>query len=98
MFDEFWTLYPRKIDKKKSQEKYNKAIKDWVSHGLIIDWVKRYAEYCKSIDTHYIKHPSTRLNAWWRDSDYTVKVVSTQWPSNKLQDSHSKDYTAWFTP
>jgi hypothetical protein len=28
MFDEFWTLYPRKIDKKKSQEKYNKAIKD----------------------------------------------------------------------
>jgi hypothetical protein len=62
-FEEFWSYYPRKVDKPKAYKSFKTKFK---KHSLetLIDGAKRYSEYVKRIgtDTKYIKHGSTFLN------------------------------------
>lgn len=60
-FEQFWSVYPRKVDKKKAYTKFKAALK---RHPLekILEGTERYAEYTKGKNPDYIKHASTFLN------------------------------------
>lgn len=70
-FDEFWKVYPRKLDKKKAFEKFKAAAKKH-DPASIIDGAKKYAAECqvKKTDKQYIKHPSSFLNAESFNNDF----------------------------
>lgn len=60
-FEQFWSLYPRKIDKKKAYTKFKTARK---KHSLetILEGTKKYAKTVKDTENKFIKHPTTFLN------------------------------------
>ncbi|MBP3044868.1 hypothetical protein KKR91_01240 [Arthrobacter jiangjiafuii] len=65
-FDEFWSQYPIKRDKKKALVAYKKALKD-ADAQQIRDGAKRYRED-PNRDEAFTKHPTTWLNAGgWED-------------------------------
>ncbi|MED3574524.1 phage replisome organizer N-terminal domain-containing protein [Cytobacillus praedii] len=60
-FEQFWSIYPRRVDKKKAAKSFKKAIK---SHSLevILSGTEKYAKQVEKTDKQYIKHPTTFLN------------------------------------
>lgn len=60
-FEQFWSFYPRKVDKKKAYKAFNTAIK---KHSLetIVEGTKKYAKSVKGKEAQYIKHAATFLN------------------------------------
>lgn len=60
-FEQFWIIYPRKIDKKKAYKSFKTAIKD---HPLqkILEGTKKYAQQVQKEGKNYIKYPATFLN------------------------------------
>jgi hypothetical protein len=63
-FDDFWSAYPRKLDKKKAFEKFKSAAKNH-DPQIIIQGAINYAKQCEAQRTekNFIKHPTTFLNA-----------------------------------
>jgi hypothetical protein len=68
-FNQFWSVYPRPIDKKKAFTKFKVVIK---KHPLetILTGTTRYAQHVKNKDKQYIKHPTTFLNNESFTNDY----------------------------
>jgi predicted transcriptional regulator len=70
-FDEFWSIYPRKVGKKP-------AMKSWKTQGCykdieqILEDVKNRAEYqWKGKDQQFVPHPSTFINQRrWEDTEW----------------------------
>lgn len=62
-FEEFWKVYPRKIEKKQAAKKFNSALKRY-TFEKIMEGTKQYAETLKRSRTEeqFIKHASTFLN------------------------------------
>ncbi|MGM9925163.1 MAG: phage replisome organizer N-terminal domain-containing protein, partial [Bacillus sp. (in: firmicutes)] len=60
-FERFWSIYPRRIDKKKAVKSFKTAIK---KHSLetILSGTEKYAAQSKKTDKQFIKHPATFLN------------------------------------
>ncbi|KOP81984.1 hypothetical protein AMS60_05495 [Bacillus sp. FJAT-21945] len=60
-FEQFWNIYPRKVDKKKAAKSFKTAIKN---HPLeiILAGTEKYAKQVEKTDKQYIKHPATFLN------------------------------------
>lgn len=60
-FEQFWTIYPRKVDKKKAAKSFKSAMKN---HSLetILSGTEKYAKQVQKTDKQYIKHPTTFLN------------------------------------
>ena len=66
-FDEFYTAYPRKGDKRKAEEKWGVAILD-TDPATIIEAAKKYREEKTGVSRNYVKLPSTWLNQrCWED-------------------------------
>jgi len=63
LFLQFWTIYPRKVEKKRALRAWKARLKEKYTPEMLILAAKHYAEYCKknSIEPRYIKHPSTFL-------------------------------------
>ena len=71
-FESFWEIYPRKINKKKAEEKFLKICKDEETFNKIINAVKvqKKTEQWKNIQ--YIPHPTTWLNGErWKNENYS---------------------------
>ncbi len=77
LFAEFWELYPRKVNKKKAQDKYYKLMKDKVEHSAIMDGLKTYLKYIRQNDVkaEYIKHPTTWLNGECWNDELEIKTA-----------------------
>jgi hypothetical protein len=60
-FAQFWSLYPRKLEKKKALTKF-KTVRKNHSLETILEGTKKYAQQVKDTDKQFIKHPSTFLN------------------------------------
>lgn len=60
-FEQFWSIYPRKVDKKKAFKSFKTCLKD---HSLetILNGTTKYAVQVRDTDKKFIKHPSTFLN------------------------------------
>lgn len=74
-FEEFWIAYPLKKWKAKAEERYNQAIKQWISEDLLIQKAKEYAEECeiKQTESRYIKRPEWWINGWRYEDTYLTK-------------------------
>lgn len=73
-FDIFWEVYPNKKSKDIAKKLFDKRIKSWIDPNIIIAWAKRYKLETLWKDKHYIKHPTTRLNAWAREDEQTIDI------------------------
>lgn len=60
-FEQFWNLYPKKLDKKKALKSFTRALKG-NSLETILEGTKRYADFVSGKDPQYTKHASTFLN------------------------------------
>lgn len=60
-FERFWSIYPRKVDKKKAYKSFKTVMKN---HDLetILTGTEKYAKQVEKTDKQYIKHPTTFLN------------------------------------
>ena len=66
-FENFWKLYPKKIEKKKSQVIYEKAIKSGATHQEILEGLNNYLT-SRAVKTGYIANATTWLNGErWKD-------------------------------
>lgn len=69
-FDDFWEVYPRKVNKKKAQQKWEKLEKNDELVDKIISDVRKRLEFkeWKKEEISYIPHPTTYLNGErWED-------------------------------
>lgn len=86
LFNEFWELYPRKINKKKSQSAYNKITKEM--HDIIIDDLKKRVntDLWKKDKGKFVMHPTTYLNGErWNDELVINKSKQVKTVSNKKE-------------
>ena len=62
-FERFWSIYPKKVDKKKAYKSFKTAIKNH-SLEIILSGTEKYVQYLQKsrTDKQYIKHPTTFLN------------------------------------
>ena len=60
-FEQFWMIYPRKVDKKKAYKSFKTALKA-NSLNSILAGTKKYAVQVQKTESQFIKHPSTFLN------------------------------------
>ena len=61
-FDDFWSIYPRRIAKKAAAKKFAIAVQNGADPQKIIDGAKAYADAVKGSDPTFIAHPTTWLN------------------------------------
>lgn len=78
-FEEFWKVYPRKIDKGNAYKKYQTRRKDGYSDEDLILAAINYAEECKNKGTsqEYIKHAKTFLSDSTPFVDYLPKSTGS---------------------
>lgn len=77
-FEEFWTVYPRKLGKGEAYKKYQARRKDGFSDEELLTAAKNYAAECKKrkTESEYIKHPKTFLSDTTPFTDYLPKIPS----------------------
>jgi hypothetical protein len=68
-FDEFWAIFPKKVDKLKAEKLYAVIIKTKRATAAdLLAGAKRYAAAKAGTERRFIKHPTTWLNAGaWLD-------------------------------
>ena len=75
-FDAFWDLYPRKVNKKKSKEKFLKICKDENTFNAIMRGLKKQMNSLQwqKDDGQYVPHPTTWLNGerWLDEVDVSM--------------------------
>lgn len=63
-FDEFWAVYPRRVEKIAAQKAWTTALKrQGVTAALVIAAAGRYAQSMVGKDREYVKHPASWLRA-----------------------------------
>lgn len=75
-FELFWKIYPRKINKKKAEEKFLKVCKNEETFNKIIEAVKLQTKTAQWKDVQYIPHPTTWLNGERWNDEVNVKNKS----------------------
>lgn len=60
-FEQFWSIYPRKIDKKKALKSFNTCLKKYSIENILVG-TEKYAKQVQYTESKFIKHPSTFLN------------------------------------
>lgn len=80
-FDKFWSIYPRKVNKKKALQSWKKIKPDSLLLEKILSAVKKQSSSKQWLDSggKYIPHPTTWLNGRrWEDEEYktTEGIIS----------------------
>ena len=91
-FDQFWSIYPRKVKKKVAFDKFKTARK---KHSLetILTGTKKYVEQTKVEKTpkNYIMHPSTFLNQEAFIDGFEERTEEPNKPSNPQYREFTKE-------
>lgn len=84
-FEEFWSLYPRKVGKKRSFGLWKRRVKQETTADEVLLAAKHYAVYCqeKGLELEYIKHPSTFLSNKLDYEDWVIPPVKQQKKSSE---------------
>ena len=74
-FDDFWSIYPRKKDKKRSRVSFNRLNKQ-----TQLDCIEGVKKYIKEIEVtgrlmEHVKHPSTFINGENWEDEFETEVV-----------------------
>jgi len=68
LFDEFWTLYPKKVSKLAARRRWDQLVRRGHDPLEIINGAKLYALSCRDVHRKWIKNPDGWLNAGkWSD-------------------------------
>lgn len=79
-FDEFWTIYPKKVEKKKAREIWKRR-KLWKFNGKILDDIKTRIDIDQKWKDGYIPNPTTYLNGdRWEDEITEVRHEKSNRP------------------
>lgn len=84
-FDEFWGVYPRKVDKKRARLAFKRLPKKTQEECIngVYNYIKQIE--IKGTEKQYIKHPSTFINGEnWEDEFETEVVVKAKAEDYKL--------------
>ncbi len=86
LFDNFWVLYPRKINKADAKKIFTNIIKKGVvDYETIIIGVKNYNEKCRGQDEKFIAHATTWLNKErWADQYQTAEKPTAENQQSRL--------------
>ena len=68
-FPEFWSAYPRKVDKRDAERAWKAALKRGVDQDHLVQAALRFAENTHGRDKKFIKHPSVWLNKGAYDNE-----------------------------
>ena len=89
-FDEFWSIYPRKVGKQTATAKYKAAVKRAGDEQTVIDGARRLATDPNLPEQKYIPHPKTWLERdGWEDEPL---------PSSAQSQRRENTIDAWSTP
>ena len=68
-FEEWWALYPRKVEKAHAKKAFEKIVREQTSTiDELIAGAAEYAQECETKEYRFIKHPTTWLNrGCWTD-------------------------------
>lgn len=93
-FEEFWNIYPRKIDKGGCYKKYQARLKDGFPFEVMLEAAKNYASECKKYNTEekFIKHGKTFLSDSTPFLDYIKKP---QQESSKVADDNINPFSEY---
>lgn len=83
VFDEFWSIYPRRIAKLAAKRKFEAALRHATAEQ-IIDGARAYASVTATTDMQFIKHPATWLHGGCWEDDMAVvapKAISQSKPT-----------------
>ena len=77
-FDEFWSIYPRKKEKKRARVSFNRLPKKTQSE--CIEGVKDYIKQIEvqGTEPQFIKHPSTFINGENWEDEFETEVIINQ--------------------
>tara|TARA_Y100001973_G_scaffold103238_1_gene170043 strand:- start:9 stop:425 length:417 start_codon:yes stop_codon:yes gene_type:complete len=77
-FDDFWAIYPRKKEKKRAKNYFNKLTKK--TQLECIEGVKMYIKQIEAQGTEkqFIKHPSTFINGENWEDEFEIEVVKVK--------------------
>lgn len=71
-FNEFWSLYPRRVSKRTAQKAWDKETKQ-TAPEVIISGLRRQLLFLQSRDVQFIPHAATWLNQGrWEDETQPV--------------------------
>ena len=93
-FDEFWSIYPLKVGKKKAQQAWVKALAE-ASAEEIVEGARRYREDPNRTPT-FTAHPTTWLNAarWGDDPLPERKLAPEEKKARELEEARKRDQRA----
>lgn len=87
-FDEWYSIYPKKVERKKAEQAYLKIVNEGQDEQELVEGAKRYAKHCadKQVEKQFIKYPASWLNAGcWTDELEDIKT-NPQSPSTSSDD------------
>lgn len=97
-FEKFWSLYPRKVEKRAAFKAWQARLREGISSETLICAAGYYAEYCTAnrLEERYIKHPATFLGPSRPFEDYLKPraepgVGKIRRPWNELEDDKYRD-------
>lgn len=71
LFDAFWEIYPRKVNKKEAKAQWSRRLKQGHDPEEIIQAAQNYVDICKkeNVDRRYILHPEAFIsfNVRWKE-------------------------------
>ena len=91
LFNSFWKLYPKKVDKKKSQDKYIKLLtKNKSLHPMIINALNKQIDWRNKADEKTFipewKNPTTWLNGECWNDEVNKTEINTQNQYRKMDE------------
>lgn len=91
-FEQFWSVYPRRVGKGEAYAKYKARRSDGWSDEQLIEAAKRYGEECvkRHTEPQYIKHAKTFLSDKTPFTDYLTGGLNTE-SSGPQQVSNATD-------
>lgn len=91
-FEEFWSVYPRKIDKGNAYKKFKARINDGYSANELIDAARNYRKVIEREHTEekFIKHPKSFLSDAMPFADYLPKKSN-----NEQKFDNDDPYAGW---
>ena len=96
-FEEFWKVYPRRVEKQAAIRMYNRAIKK-TTPATILTVARRYANERAGKEMSFIKHPATWLNSErWEDYQPMASEAPTaaEAPTGFYANFTSRELEAW---
>ena len=84
-FEEFWKVYPRKVDKGNAYKKYQARLNDGYSEAELLTAATNYANQCKRerTEARFIKHPKTFLSDTMPFTDFLDHGQQTNIPEQQ---------------